>query len=233
MMLLPLTTALLLLLPTWSAAFVPANARRTAFSSSSAPLFLSKAKGGSSVDLGTPCEDECAIEKFPNLPDSIHPGVLSGQAQIDLLTHAKENGEFRYVCMCSVCVFVCGVFRQEFFSFIGSRKRRGVEPLAGWAADDVTPIQWRTHCGLVHLWSVKEYQVLVHDGWMDLVEDLVSHPIAAFCFVWFCLASILSLWVLYPTYPLKFDMFVPVSHTHTHIISVSKKQTNRLRHSRH
>ena len=98
MMPLPLTTtALLLLLPTWTAAFVPANARRTAFSSSSA-LFLSKAKGGSSVDLGTPCEDECAIEKFPNLPDSIHPGVLSGQAQIDLLTHAKENGEFK-ICL--------------------------------------------------------------------------------------------------------------------------------------
>ena len=77
---------------------MPANTRRTAgvSSSSSAPLFLSKAKGGSSVDLGTPCEDECAIEKFPNLPDSIHPGVLSGQAQIDLLTHAKENGEFLF-----------------------------------------------------------------------------------------------------------------------------------------
>ena len=121
MMLLPLTTALLLLLPTWSAAFVPANARRTAFSSSSAPLFLSKAKGGSSVDLGTPCEDECAIEKFPNLPDSIHPGVLSGQAQIDLLTHAKENGEFK----CVLCVW-CVTIRVF---FLRSRKRRGVEQL--------------------------------------------------------------------------------------------------------
>ena len=44
-------------------------------------------------DLGIPCEDECAIGKFPNLPESVHPGVLSGQAMMDLLSHAKENGE--------------------------------------------------------------------------------------------------------------------------------------------
>jgi hypothetical protein len=51
-------------------------------------------KGGSSADLGLPCVDECALESFPNLPPSVHPGVLSGQAQIDLLKHAKENGTF-------------------------------------------------------------------------------------------------------------------------------------------
>ena len=44
-------------------------------------------------ELGIPCEDECALECFPNLPPSIHPGVLSGQAQMDLLQHAKENGK--------------------------------------------------------------------------------------------------------------------------------------------
>jgi hypothetical protein len=49
-------------------------------------------KGGSSADLGLPCVDECALESFPNLPPSVHPGVLSGQAQVDLLNHAKENG---------------------------------------------------------------------------------------------------------------------------------------------
>ena len=49
-------------------------------------------KGGSSSELGLPCVDECALESFPNLPPSVHPGVLSGQAQIDLLKHAKENG---------------------------------------------------------------------------------------------------------------------------------------------
>jgi hypothetical protein len=54
-------------------------------------------KGGSSAELGLPCVDECALESFPNLPPSIHPGVLSGQAQIDLLMHAKENGTYRYL----------------------------------------------------------------------------------------------------------------------------------------
>ena len=47
---------------------------------------------GTSAELNLPCTDECAIDKYPNLPDSIHPGVLTGQAQVDLLNHAKENG---------------------------------------------------------------------------------------------------------------------------------------------
>ena len=46
-------------------------------------------------DVGIPCEDECALESFPNLPASVHPGVLSGQAMMDLLDHAKENGTYR------------------------------------------------------------------------------------------------------------------------------------------
>jgi hypothetical protein len=50
--------------------------------------------GGMSGDVGIPCEAECAIEKYPNLPESIHPGVLSGQAMMDLLRHAKDNGAF-------------------------------------------------------------------------------------------------------------------------------------------
>jgi hypothetical protein len=45
-------------------------------------------------DLGLPCADECAAGSFPNLPDSVHPGVLSGRAQMDLLNHAKANGKF-------------------------------------------------------------------------------------------------------------------------------------------
>ena len=51
------------------------------------------AEGGMSSELGLPCEDECALTSFPNLPESVHPGVLSGKAQMDLLKHAKENGE--------------------------------------------------------------------------------------------------------------------------------------------
>ena len=49
--------------------------------------------GGIAEELGIPCEDECAVESYPNLPPSVHPGVLSGQATIDLLNHAKENGK--------------------------------------------------------------------------------------------------------------------------------------------
>lgn len=46
-----------------------------------------------SEELGTPCEEECALDSFPNLPPSVHPGVVTGQAMIDLLDHAKTNGE--------------------------------------------------------------------------------------------------------------------------------------------
>lgn len=46
-------------------------------------------------NVGIPCEGECALDCYPNLPASIHPGVLSGEAMMDLLAHAKENGEFR------------------------------------------------------------------------------------------------------------------------------------------
>lgn len=45
-------------------------------------------------ELDLPCEEECALKSFPNLPESVHPGVLSGQAMMDLLDHAKENGRF-------------------------------------------------------------------------------------------------------------------------------------------
>jgi hypothetical protein len=63
------------------------------------PLHLASTslKGQASTELGLPCEDDCAIAKYPNLPASVHPGVLSGQAQLDLLRHAKENGELKNV----------------------------------------------------------------------------------------------------------------------------------------
>lgn len=48
---------------------------------------------GVAKELDLPCEDECAITSFPNMPESVHPGVLTGQAQLDLLNHAKENGK--------------------------------------------------------------------------------------------------------------------------------------------
>lgn len=49
--------------------------------------------GRMSSDLGLPCEEECALESFPNLPLSVHPGVVTGQALLDLINHAKENGK--------------------------------------------------------------------------------------------------------------------------------------------
>mmetsp|Transcript_45366 Transcript_45366/g.53119 ORF Transcript_45366/g.53119 Transcript_45366/m.53119 type:complete len:446 (+) Transcript_45366:79-1416(+) len=48
--------------------------------------------GGMSDELGIPCEEECALEAYPNLPASVHPGVLSGQAMLDLLEDAKTKG---------------------------------------------------------------------------------------------------------------------------------------------
>ena len=50
-----------------------------------------------SADLGTPCVEECAITSFPNMPESVHPGVVTGEALVDLLNHAKENGEFLWI----------------------------------------------------------------------------------------------------------------------------------------
>mmetsp|Transcript_61526 Transcript_61526/g.70689 ORF Transcript_61526/g.70689 Transcript_61526/m.70689 type:complete len:439 (-) Transcript_61526:224-1540(-) len=48
--------------------------------------------GVMSNEVGIPCTNECALESYPSLPASIHPGVLSGQAMMDLLQHAKDNG---------------------------------------------------------------------------------------------------------------------------------------------
>jgi fructose-bisphosphate aldolase class II len=44
-----------------------------------------------SADIGNPCEEECALDSFPNMPMSVMPGVVTGQALVDLLNHAKEN----------------------------------------------------------------------------------------------------------------------------------------------
>jgi fructose-bisphosphate aldolase class II len=68
---------------------VGANAFTPGFTSRKASTRLN----GMAEDVGIPCEGECALESFPNLPASVHPGVLSGQAMMDLLDHAKKNGE--------------------------------------------------------------------------------------------------------------------------------------------
>merc|ERR1719316_1554747 len=48
--------------------------------------------GATSEDLGIPCVGDCDIQAYPNLPASVQPGVVTGQAMMDLLNWAKENG---------------------------------------------------------------------------------------------------------------------------------------------
>ena len=45
--------------------------------------------GVASEEMGIPCEDECALPSYPNMPASVHPGVVTGQALKDLLQHAQ------------------------------------------------------------------------------------------------------------------------------------------------
>ena len=47
--------------------------------------------GTQSDEMGIPCIGECSLPSYPNLPDSVHPGVVTGQALIDLLNDAKEK----------------------------------------------------------------------------------------------------------------------------------------------
>merc|ERR1719217_400619 len=54
---------------------------------STPPLMTSVAE-----DLGLPCKGECDLPKYPKLPDSVKPGVVTGQALQDLLDYAKKEG---------------------------------------------------------------------------------------------------------------------------------------------
>lgn len=84
-----LLVSLLLLAQQSCEAFSPHSLTR---GDASSRLTSGTARMGTSEELGIPCEDDCAITKFPNLPESVHPGVLSGQAMMDLLNHARDNG---------------------------------------------------------------------------------------------------------------------------------------------
>jgi len=57
-------------------------------------------------EFGIPCEEDCATYTYKNLPASVHPGVVSGQALIDLLNHAKDNG---YAIPAVNCVSSSGI----------------------------------------------------------------------------------------------------------------------------
>lgn len=54
-------------------------------------------------DVGIP---SAAVGQFPNLPETVHPGVNTGQAMIDLLDHAKANG---YAIPAVNCVSSSGI----------------------------------------------------------------------------------------------------------------------------
>jgi len=50
------------------------------------------AMGTASDEMGIPCIGECDLPSYPNMPPSVHPGVVTGQALVDLLNDAKEKG---------------------------------------------------------------------------------------------------------------------------------------------
>ena len=100
-----ISTALLALLSSqvdaFNAAFVPRGAasRSALFSASTEEAKTAKKQSGGMADeLAIPCADECAMESYPNLPESVHPGVLSGQPMMDLLEDAKKKGACFFVC---------------------------------------------------------------------------------------------------------------------------------------
>jgi len=53
---------------------------------------LKPLKDSFAKEFKIPVERDPADQTYPNLPSSIHPGVLSGQAMMDLLKDAKEKG---------------------------------------------------------------------------------------------------------------------------------------------
>lgn len=55
-------------------------------------------------ELDLPCEEECALDSYPNMPPSVHPGVVTGQALVDLLEDAKTRGELSSLGMKSRCM---------------------------------------------------------------------------------------------------------------------------------
>jgi hypothetical protein len=85
------------------AAFAPAVVRTPAAAASSScsstalaaspQVDTKRREGGVADELGIPCEGECSISRYPNLPESVHPGVLSGKALLDLLQDAKTKGK--------------------------------------------------------------------------------------------------------------------------------------------
>mmetsp|Transcript_48277 Transcript_48277/g.71549 ORF Transcript_48277/g.71549 Transcript_48277/m.71549 type:complete len:444 (-) Transcript_48277:400-1731(-) len=77
---------LTLLVTSTTNAFVPSATSLAAFRP------LTRRATSVSDELGTPCVEECALESYPNMPPSVHPGVVTGEAMVDLLEDAKKRG---------------------------------------------------------------------------------------------------------------------------------------------
>lgn len=91
-----------------ASAFVAPSHAPVAFTRSSdvaAKAAATSALKSMSDELDIPCDDDCALDNYPSLPESVHPGVLSGQAMVDLLDHAKANGAC--ACLRQLPLLVC------------------------------------------------------------------------------------------------------------------------------
>mmetsp|Transcript_32051 Transcript_32051/g.52957 ORF Transcript_32051/g.52957 Transcript_32051/m.52957 type:complete len:434 (-) Transcript_32051:138-1439(-) len=77
-----------------------------AFAPAFRPTARHVALKGISEDLDLPCVEECGMDKYPNMPESVHAGVVTGQAMLDLLEHAKQNG---YAIPAVNCVSSSGI----------------------------------------------------------------------------------------------------------------------------
>jgi len=73
---------------TWATIVASASALHVSVMSRSRPISM----GTASDEMGIPCVDECDLPSYPNLPQSVHPGVVTGQALVDLLEDAKAKG---------------------------------------------------------------------------------------------------------------------------------------------
>ena len=114
-----------------AASIVGSSAQRDAVRTATSTTQLSEKMA---EELGTPCEDECAMDSYPNMPPSVHPGVNTGQAMIDLLNHAKENGK------CRPKEWQLGA------AHVWLREK-----------DDVDSVCWRSTCMMLRMWSPRHF----------------------------------------------------------------------------
>lgn len=91
-----------------ASAFVtaPLKARKISPAFATVSKDKSSLKGSFTDEFGVPCDDDCATNSYKDLPDSVRPGVLTGQAAVDLFDHAKENG---YAIPAINCVSSSGI----------------------------------------------------------------------------------------------------------------------------